>query len=1025
MAAMSHANPFIFRQLIALKNGKRFSDKDTKRIVQTAFNYWHRCHFDTTPFGLLASLSYIPTNKDQIISPWKPDHHIRIRLDLSLLDSLIGVLRREGDVLDVFKVYTNNSIYKLGHELRYNEKHVNPVTGVANFELSSVEYNDGVQSILDYCQDGRTMDEICDKFQLLAESRTELRSFVVQLVENQILRPEYEITLAGEDPFAGFCERLNKAAERAQGKSSQRFLESYAREVALISAVLDKKNDAPVNRITADELIDTTAKIQQILARLTDRAVNEKKVIHVDTFFRQATREVSLPKTTLDELSYVINQLGQLSNFPSGLDGLKTFKSKFKNKYGNKIVDLMEVLDTDVGISYGTFVYHDDNVVVNANSPDGVRKARNSKIVDYVDNLRLFFYKHIIRALREGKVIVNLTAKDFEQAEKNDTTDHFNQSIQAIVKEYALSDQRKFFLHSFGNSSAGNLFSRFTHGSEEIEELLRDVFRFEDDSAKDSIIAEIVHVSEPRLGNITQKSISRDYEIPIITRSLKEVENQIRLDDLHVTVVGEEVILFSGRLKRRVIPKLTSAHNYNRNTIPVYQFLGDLAYQNNVPNVDINLGEMASNFPYIPRISYGSIVLVKRSWFINYEELEQLRRARIESPQSSVTAFIEKHNLNQIVEYLDNGLSLIVDWKNPFLVEQLFSRIRRSLVITFQEVYEQGVDNTKGGAKYSKEYIVPFKNSPNLSNSREYVFNRNVGDSGITQTMFPGKSCAYVKIYCSRNSYPIFLREFSGLLADLDALPENLRCFFLPYNDGEFHVRLRVLGSHPLSHRVRDLVDAFVKYLEGCFSVSKIVYDTYVRELDRYNHYGIHLAERLFSEDSKLISRIWNSPFKTTEITGNYLPLLAVYTVDKILDVFELSAENKFKFITFIKEAYFNEFGVEGRKDALYQDIINKERDLRQYTEPPALATLIGDEEFNLLSGMIADYQHTAQEAVKAHKASQAISSSFVSGIVHMHMIRLFPSLPRKNELYIYYLLYCKYKKSYYKQRAKASTVVA
>ncbi len=47
------------------------------------------------------------------------------------------------------------------------------------------------------------------------------------------------------------------------------------------------------------------------------------------------------------------------------------------------------------------------------------------------------------------------------------------------------------------------------------------------------------------------------------------------MDDLHVSVQGDRIILRSARLGRRVLPRLTSAHNYEMSQ-GLYSFLGNL-----------------------------------------------------------------------------------------------------------------------------------------------------------------------------------------------------------------------------------------------------------------------------------------------------------------------------------------------------------------------------------------------------------------------------------------------------------------
>src|SRR5262249_53171636 len=141
-------------------------------------------------------------------------------------------------------------------------------------------------------------------------------------------------------------------------------------------------------------------------------------------------------------------------------------------------------------------------------------------------------------------------------------------------------------LDGVSGPSGARLLGRFCHADRQLHELVAQHVRAEEALQPDAVFAEIVHLPEGRLGNILARPILRAYEIPYLGRASVPAPRQIPVTDLRVSVVGEQIRLRSARLDRRVIPRLTSAHNFGRSQ-GIYRFLcalqaqgtaGDLAW---------------------------------------------------------------------------------------------------------------------------------------------------------------------------------------------------------------------------------------------------------------------------------------------------------------------------------------------------------------------------------------------------------------------------------------------------------------
>ena len=104
---------------------------------------------------------------------------------------------------------------------------------------------------------------------------------------------------------------------------------------------------------------------------------------------------------------------------------------------------------------------------------------------------------------------------------------------------------------------------------------------------KECVVAEIAHVPEVRTGNILSRPHLREYEISYLTNTTLDDDHVIPVNDLMVSVSNNRVVLRSKRLKKEIVPRLTTAHNFSKGT-PVYRFLCELQNQGCISALSFN-----------------------------------------------------------------------------------------------------------------------------------------------------------------------------------------------------------------------------------------------------------------------------------------------------------------------------------------------------------------------------------------------------------------------------------------------------
>src|SRR5262249_54121206 len=175
---------------------------------------------------------------------------------------------------------------------------------------------------------------------------------------------------------------------------------------------------------------------------------------------------------------------------------------------------------------------------------------------------------------------------------------------------------------SVSGPSGARLLGRFGHADPELALYVERHLRAEEALRPDAVFAEVVHLPEGRLGNILARPTWHAYEVPYLGRSALPAERQLPLSDLRVAVDGARVVLWSARLGREVLPRLTCAHNFTTGQ-GVYRFLCALQGQGVASGLAWDWGPLAGS-AFLPRVVYGRLVLARAQWRLTAAEVARL-----------------------------------------------------------------------------------------------------------------------------------------------------------------------------------------------------------------------------------------------------------------------------------------------------------------------------------------------------------------------------------------------------------------
>src|SRR5690606_17789509 len=98
-------------------------------------------------------------------------------------------------------------------------------------------------------------------------------------------------------------------------------------------------------------------------------------------------------------------------------------------------------------------------------------------------------------------------------------------TISTISNITKLNDQLHIIIKGFLGTSATSLIGRFCNENEEIHQFAKKVVELENGLNPTKVLAEIIHLPESRHGNVLIRPSFREYEIPYLGKSTKDVDH--------------------------------------------------------------------------------------------------------------------------------------------------------------------------------------------------------------------------------------------------------------------------------------------------------------------------------------------------------------------------------------------------------------------------------------------------------------------------------------------------------------------
>lgn len=982
------------------------NSKRGRRIERALVRYFFRMTARATPFGLLAGCSLgLPGDETKLVVAKRDTYKRRTRLDMGYLATLSEAIRNDPNLRYQFSYKPNSSIYPAAGYIRYIETKSNQF--VVSHNLVGVEQADHLALVLELAETGAYPQDLASALVEKIEDTTleEAKEYVEALIDNQVLVCDLEPAVIGGEVI---CDLVGQLKQVTGGIKIANCLERVTTELESI--------DAQGLGVSPGAYRKIAATLEELPAK-----VDIQRLFQVDIFGRST--EATLGSELLEELHRGIQIMHRLSKpFDSGL---KRFREAFVERYQSREVPLLEALDDELGIGFGIGGSNESSPLL-----QGLVLAPAAGVTFQRDAPHERLLQKFLDAHQNSAVEIVLNENDLAAlASRNPTPLPDAVAVQAEVtarSAHALTEGNfRVELKRVGGPSGVNMFGRFCHLDEGILSHVKRHLHEEEEGAPDVIFAEVVHLPSGRLGNVICRPTMRDYEIVYLGRST-ESSRQIPVSDLKVSVSGERIVLRSSKLGREVLPRLTNAHNFRQSgSLPVYQFLCTLQQQGttSLPGWDWGaLGKM----PFLPRVVCGRLVLSRARWNLSAADLSSLLQSTSEESFQGLLNLREKLGFPRFVTLatLDTDSELVIDTENILSVESFIELIRKQEQgsVSLVEVLSNGPDGLCAHGPegdFTHEIIVPFiKNRKQPAHRvQSATYSVTSSESGAIESdvrVFPpGSDWLYVKLYTGTATVDRVLRDMvRPIIEEARGLGAIDRWFFVRYGDPEWHLRLRLHGSHELLRtKVLPSLQTAASKLLHIGLLWRIQIDTYEREIERYGGVqGTILAEELFHADSELLLSMIEAYPGDQGQDARWL--LSLRTIDTLFTCFGLDLNAKRMLTNEGRQALGHQLGYD--VDVKHQ-LGNKYRQERRKIE--GILDSENDQASDLRIGLTAIRKFSAVVTplagmLSSYEASKHLKQpieKLLLDFTHMHANRSFRSSQPTQEFILYDFLVRRY----------------
>ncbi len=934
---------------------------DKERFVLQ--KYYNRMSFRPVPFGAFASFTVLGWSETGVVRLSQQRETV-----LHLLPSrewqtqLDSISKQEGRVSSFIP---NHTLYRFGNSFRY-VKSLREPSGKLNFTLDAVAAEILNVRLLEFLQNRFFNAEAIIAFmQSHADcSMEEAVSYLDFLMEEQVLLTK------GDTGLIESAEHPGKSAI---------FLDLLT-QVKPLAQFLCNINKAAVGDHSLSAITD---ELEDLLPDVSQR--KDKKYFY--SALERPLLSGGIQEGIQEDIQRSLRMVSKLVK-PTRSAALEEFIKVFKEKFDQQKVPLLLALDPDAGISYG-----DLNDVVSRGLLDNIgfpENNRENRQLHWSTVHQVFLKAWLMNVDRKPFDPVVIMESDLQELTILDELDSNPPSIAVMFR--CVNDG--LILESIGGVSATSLIGRFSVFSEEVHALCIKLAAKEVAVNPEVLFAEIHQVSDDHADNINRRRQVYDHVIPVNVFS--DNHTNIHLNDLVVSVRGDELILESLSQGKRIIPRLPTAYNFSRNNLAVFRILCDLQYQGIRANLSFDLEKLFPGMSYYPRVKFENTIINPARWMLTKEEVillvtkpVSLGRLHVFREQRGIPACISTGTGDQQLAF-----NLVNDQEAVFFLQYL-NELKSVVLQEYLSADRKVLVGNKALAVQGMAILVKRKAV------YKGIYHSCHDLHSIAVRRFAlGSEWLYLKIYCTPQVADLLL---TALIKQVLLIHQAhiSSWFFIRYTDADSHLRLRIKITEDHVGLLLSDFQKFIHQQDMGKSIRGYHGDTYSRELERYSPELIEEIESSFNAGSELVLAILAVRTDDLPAEGEYLMAMSTIYVMALSFIDDSQITNLF--FNQMADRFLKEF--KGGKQ-LKIDLDNKYRAIKGDLS----LWLKVEEENNALYTLFGKELHVLLDQIRSLSAAsmkwdEGKRYQLIADLIHMQVNRFFSSKQRHHEMVIYYCL--------------------
>jgi thiopeptide-type bacteriocin biosynthesis protein len=917
--------------------------------------YFTRMAARPTPFGLFSSVSLGNVTATTNLSLPGGLERRRTQIGLSFLKGLYREMLRKPEVRAVVEYVPNPTIRRLNGDLHYL-KRVEAPEGKTAFAAAVCGETPALARVLTRADAGATISELvlhAEGHAVHSQScvdeslHSQAMQFIHRLIDAQILLPMIGPVVAGGDPAAQLIQQAGHTGEA-------RVAETIASVVRTLAQF-----DSSDTEIGADQY-ETLAQQLSSLSKMPEQSAR-------DLFFVDSHRTapaLSLGKAAVDEILRYVHLLSTISSQNDST--WNRFKEKFEERFGSEEIPLLDLFEAD-------FDFQFDQVRASAEEW-GFRESH--------------LLRKVAEAIGAQKSILHLSEADLSIL-RRPNPGSLPASFAVLCHVLAASSNEmnngNYQVLINGISRAAALFGRFAGLGGDWQSRIETLAVKEQHLSGDAVLADVVYDPPGNpLTNVFCRPVLTQYVIPFFGTTPAPRDKQIRLAELRVGIRAGEVVLWSERLNKQVIPVHNTAYAFHHHgNPPMLRFLCKLAM--GTSTVAWDWGRILESLPFLPRLQYDRLIIAPARWKLQQAELPDISKAQTSELTSRMQVLRAQRHIPRFVVLLYQDKRLPVDLEN-ILSLKMFLRLTRHLreiaLTELLPVPEQLCISSPEG-RFHHELVLPATSGQHVPAPRQ----RSAVAAEQRQKL-PASDWMYIKVYARPSLLDACL---TGLFANLFDTPQFHQItsgwFFIRYADPSHHLRIRFRVHEPgMAAVIFEELSRRLNALRHKDLLWKWQVDAYDREIERYGGLpAMDAAEDIFCADSSMALNCLQH-FSVTREREEVRNVLCLLSVDGILESFDLSLSGKLMLMEELCEQISS--GIENRKRLEIQFGMKMRSGRGNILATAARLETLLSAHFYARSSIVRT-QASILRSLDAQKALTQSVSSLVKDFIHLSINRL------------------------------------